>query len=160
MPLTSDAYSAMFAPQTDEVYLFLAAIEYSGGTLYIVNNSENVTSNGQEYTAYPFEVRPPDEGGSGSSRARMTVCNVDRELVPFIRTQKGLPTLTLSVILASDPDSIQWGPMTFLGTDISYNADTVTIQWDTDRFAREPYPGDRISALTFPGLFQGETDNE
>lgn len=151
MTVTDDFKTAFYAQQTGECPLVLLKIDHDdlASPIYVVNNGANITSNGTEYTAFPFEIKMPD----ADMRAELSICNVDRQIVLAIRTISSPAEVTISVILASDPDTVEVGPYVFGLTDVSFDAFTVRGRLSFDEFYDEPYPGDRFTPGQFSGLF-------
>jgi len=151
---TTALRSAVFAEETAEVFLFLITLSHTDiTTLYFVNNYEDVTSNGNAHVAFPFQITMPSETEDQLPRVQLNIDNVDRSIIDEIRTLTGPPTLTLSVVLASDPDTIEAGPFEMSLQNVSYNALTITGNLVGDDILNEPYPGEAYTPQNFPGLF-------
>jgi hypothetical protein len=98
-----------FAEATGEVWLVLLTIEHAdlAEPLRFVNNTENITSNGDAFLAFPFDYVAPDEGNEGAGIGRIRIDNVDRQIAQTIRELQTAPTVTVQIVLASDPDTIE-----------------------------------------------------
>jgi len=151
MTVSTTFKAAAYAQQTDEVALVILAIAHSdlAATIRVVNNTENVTSGGDEYLAAGFDIKLPNDDG----RTTISVCNIDRIMVNAIRSISSRPTVTMSVILASDPDTIEVGPYVMELSEVTFDAFTVTGTLTFDDFLDEPFPGDKFTPGQFPGLF-------
>jgi hypothetical protein len=153
--ITSAFRGASYAQQTDQI--FLALLEFAHPSLSvpirIVNNYTNITSNGQEYIGFPFDLELPEDFEEALPEIRLSVCNVDRQIVQMIRTLTGPPTISVSVVLADDPNAVQVGPfvMTMRGAD--YDSMAVSGSVQSEDMLNEGYPGDSMSPANFPGLF-------
>lgn len=152
--ISATAKEAIFAQETSQVFLVIIEIDHSDLTtpLRFVNNNENIVSNGNTYEAFPFEFQFPNDSEDESS-ARLSICNIDRQIVAVIRSLTSAPTVTVSVILASTPDIVEMGPYTFLFQDTTYTFDVVS-----GSLAYENKLGYRASSESylpqdFPGLF-------
>lgn len=147
--------AAAYAQQTDQVFLVLLEIDHDalGAPIRIVNNYENVTHNGNLYTALPFAVTLPQDSDENMPAATLTVDNVDRQIVEAVRSMTGPATATLTVVLASQPDVIEAGPYTMTLRDTAYDAMTVTGRLDVEDMLNEPYPAESFTPNNFPGLF-------
>jgi hypothetical protein len=154
MTVSSTFKAALFGQQTGEALLVLLAIDHDdmASTLYVVNNTENITSNAQEYIAFPFETKLPDFS-QGIPKAQLTISNVDRQIVQTIRSITSKPTVTLSVVLSSTPDTIEYGPLDFEMDNVQWNVFVVTGTLSFENIHDEPYGGDRFTPNMFPGLF-------
>jgi len=151
MTVSATFKAAAYAQQTNEVVLVILEIDHDdlAAPIRVVNNTENITSGGDEYLAAGFDIKLPDDDG----KTTISVCNVDRIMVQAIRSISSRPTVTISVILASDPDTIEVGPYIMELSEVSYDAFTVTGTLTFDNFLDEPFPGDKFNPGIFPGLF-------
>ncbi|MBU0598807.1 DUF1833 domain-containing protein [Patescibacteria group bacterium] len=154
--LSLTARQAIFAQETAEVFLLLLTIDHDDldAAIRVVNNAENITSNSLEYQAFPFEMNLPDDTEDALSQVTLTICNVDRQIVQAVRSISSPPTVTLNVILASDPDTVEAGPFEFTMKSADYDALTVTGSLAAEDILNEPFPADRYTPNLFPGLFQ------
>jgi hypothetical protein len=150
------ALQGAMAAQTDELYLVLLQVDHPnlGSPLRFVNNSQDVTSNGNVYTAYPFEAVMPDDVEEKEPTAELRIDNVSRDLMDEVRTLIDPPTLTLSVILDSSPNTIEWGPLDLETSGVTYDAHTITFRLVYSAFGREPFPYLVFDTINFPGMFQ------
>jgi Domain of unknown function (DUF1833) len=76
----------------------------------VVNDSDDVNSNGNLYIAFPFRCVLPDDFESQIPKARLSIANVGRELMYWIETTAGGQgsTCTFKQILRSNPNLIEW----------------------------------------------------
>jgi len=150
------AIQASLAQQTDEVFLVLLEVDHPslGTPIRFVNNNENITSNSNVYTAFPFEVTLPDDQESREPRAELRIDNISREIMDEVRSIQDPLTVTLSVILASSPNTIEWGPLEFLSQGVSYDATRITFSLIYSAFAEEPFPYLVFDQVNFPGMFK------
>jgi hypothetical protein len=159
--LSLAARRAMFAPSTDQVFLALLTISGTGipTPLRFVNNSEDVVSNGNTHLAYPFQISLPDEREDSPAQVTLIIDNIDQSIVAGIRLLTKPPKITLEVILASDPDTVEAGPFEFSLNGVEYNAITVTGTLAFEEVLNEPYPCDSFDPTRFPGLYAGHAGN-
>ena len=150
------AMQGAMAQETDEVYLILLDIDHADlpSTLRFVNNDSDVTSNSNLYTAFPFEATMPDDKDDKEPSAELRIDNVSRDLIDEIRSISSPPTMTLSVILASTPDNVEWGPLEFDTLGVTYDAQSITFTLGYSTFVREPFPYKTFDTINFPGMFQ------
>lgn len=159
--LTTNAKKAMTAPETDEVLLNLLTVSYDGEPiLRVVDNTQEITSNGQTYTPCGFTVQLPDQSGDGNKSCRLMIDNTDISIYRAIksaviqsRNENKEISCTAAVIMASEPDNYIEGPLNFILRNI--NADVNAISGELF----DSYMHDRkFTAMTynpndFPGLF-------
>lgn len=146
---------AVFMQQTREVLLSLATIEHSSlaSPIRLVDNLTNITSRGNVYTACGFGLLPPQETAERLPTSSMWVDNVDRSLTAAIRSITTTAQVTLELILASSPDTVEAGPFVYLVEQIDITAETITGRLGYEDFLNEKIPAGRITPLTFPGAF-------
>jgi len=110
-------------------------------------------SNGENYLYFPMEVQLPEDKEGTVSRASITVCNVLADLLAEIRGMEESPTVTMQVVLASSPNTVEALFSGFEFVDISADAFTITGTLSLGNFLSEPYPGGIILPSNFPGCF-------
>ena len=156
MPRTTSAAfkAAVFGQHSGEVFLALLSIAHADiTTLRFVADSQDVTSNGHVYTAYPFDVRWPAELEDQPPRTKIAIDNVDRAIVDEIRSLTGAPDISLSIVLASDPDVIEYGPIEGKLRIVAWNFGMINGDIEVEDLLNEGYPGTAITPQTAPGLF-------
>lgn len=142
--LSSAALEAAFSQQTSEVWLTLLTLSHPdlAAPIRVVNNTQNITSGGEIYQAFPFVVELPSERDGEVSGARLSICNVDRTIILAVRSiiGKGPATAEVSIVLASSPDVVEAGPLEFEARAISYTADVVSAElvYETRQYAAVP----------------------
>ena len=150
------AMQASLATETSKVFLVLLELSHPdlGAPVRLVNNTEDITSNGQVYTAFPFYARMPDDRDDREPVAELVVANATRELIDTVRTLQQALQARLSVILADTPSVIEWGPIDMEVKTVSYDANAVTFTLGMQAFAEEPFPYPAFTPPKFPGMFK------
>ena len=76
----------------------------------VVNDTEDLVSNGNTYFGCPFRCELPDDFEGQMARARLAVDNVGRDLMYWIETSNGGQgsTVTMRQAMRSRPDVIEW----------------------------------------------------
>lgn len=154
-PLSSVARRALFAQETDQVFLLLLTIAHPSLTASIrcVDNTEDIVSRGETYIAFPFEITLPDERDETPPRMRLRIDNVDRSIVQAVRTIQSPPTITLEVVLAASPSTIEARFDGFQLRQTTYDALTVEGDLEAEAVLSEPFPAGSFIPSDFPGLF-------
>ncbi len=149
------ALQGALAQETNEVYLVILEVDHPdfGSPLRFVNNDADITSNGDLYTAFPFEIRLPDDVEDKEPIASLRITNVSRELIDEIRSIASPPSMVVSVILESSPNTIEWGPLDLEARGVTYDADNIVFNLAYSAFTREPFPYWAFDSVRFPGLF-------
>lgn len=134
-------------------FLWLMTIRDTSTTLHVVNNLEDVTSNGQVFTAFPFEVTlPPDDGGTPQS-LKVTTVNASRDLIEIIRGTLEPPTVKLDLITSNNPSLIHKTIDFMQVGGVEYDALTVGFDLvSSSAFARKTQQH-TYNQAEFPGLF-------
>lgn len=153
--LTPAARAALHAPETADVFLVLLTLHHADMPIPIrvCNNTSDITSRGDVYIAYPFHLTLPDDEDNRPPRARLTIDNVDRQIVQAVRSLTSSPTVTIDIIRAAAPDVVEAQFQDFRFTNISYDSHMVEGDLTVEDFTAEPYPAAAFSPSLFPGLF-------
>ena len=158
-PITPTASGSLNAPTTGEFWLALMTMEHSSFTspIRLVANNEDVTSNGNVYTAAGLNTTLPDETPDGLPEVDVTFEDIDQTIVQQLRDipahTTDRPTMTLSVVLRSDPDSVQLGPWELEMLTFQLSRDSIQARVGIINVGREPFPGLTFEPASFPGIF-------
>lgn len=152
--LSPVALESAFAQETGEVWLVLCTITHPSlaTPLRFVNDMQSLTSRGNLYIAFPFEVEFPEEDADSAGEARIVLDNIDQSIVRAIRAMSGPPEITLEVILASDPDTVEAEFPGMVLRDARYDAARVTGTLRFEDITSEPISIE-MTPQRFPGLF-------
>jgi len=152
--LSAPATASINAEATDEVWLTLLTIESPELTppLRLVNNNASVTSRGNVYLAFPFDVDFPGQDEQSPGEARITIDNIDRSIVNLVRSIIAPPSVTMEVVLASSLDVVEAAFLNMTLRNVSYNSKTVTGYLRFEDIVVEPVTY-AMTPERFPGLF-------
>lgn len=147
------ATAALVAEETDEVFLDLLIIDHAdlAAPIRLVRNMENITHLGQTYIGMPFDIELPDEG-ERPGEARVSVDNVSREITNAIRSITSPPTVVYRLIVASDPDVIEYELSGLTLRDVTYDIGVVQGYLRYEDLTVEPV-ADTITPSRFPSMF-------
>lgn len=153
--LSTTAKTAIFSQETAEVFLLLLTVAHASlpSPLRFVNNQENITSGGNEYVAFPFEITLPDEKEESIPRMKLAIDNVDRQIVQAVRSLTSPPTITLTVVLASQPNTIEASFTGFVLRDVTYNALVVEGSLMLEDVLNESFPQHSFTPNLYAGLY-------
>lgn len=108
---TDKAKENLLSVSADEPFLVLLEISHPDleTPIRVVNDVQNVTSQGKEYTGMPFNVTLPDDIRSQIPHAILEVDNIGRELTTWLEYSRGGQNAKCRImqILKSDPDQIE-----------------------------------------------------
>jgi len=153
MTLTTDGKRNVLNPRNPDPRLILLSLAHAdfAATLYYAQNFEDVVSNGQTYTAFPFEIELPTDD-DGVPRGSIRIANIGRAIWDLIGELVTPPVLTLTFVLASAPDTVQRA-FTYLevrrvvGTFLAVEA-----EFSHENYGSEPYPSRRLTPSIFTWL--------
>lgn len=147
----------MLADRTSEVFITLLKIDHASfaNPILLAYNTEPVVRADGTYQPYPFQVNLPDQDEDSLPQVTVTVDNVDLTVNDAIRTLTGdPPTVTMMVVLADSPDTVEAGP--FIYSLQNAQADAQTIQgalgFESDIFSQQ-VPSQTYTPVSSPGLF-------
>jgi hypothetical protein len=154
--MTDQAKRELVRDETSAVFLYLLKLEAPGmDPLYLVDNTEPVTSNGATYTPCAFTCVLPEQNDDGTAKpCRIEIDNTDRRIAEIAaETVSVQVTLTVSVVMARNPGVIETGPLRFILRNITVSKETVQAElYDFYVYDRN-LPGLRYAPQDFPGLF-------
>ena len=162
--LTTTARRAVFAQQTDEVFIVLLTISHDSfdedirvasdpRELLPTAGVRGVVSRGKEYVFIPFDITLPQDDDSGVSKATLSVDNVGRELITAVRSADSAVRIKIEVVLDSAVDTVEVSLDDYRLDAIKYNAFTVSGDVSMDYYDLEPCPKQRFTPNDFPGVF-------
>ena len=162
--LSAPAREASNAQQTNEAFVVLVTINHSTFDAPVRVCSDphellpdagvrGIISRGNEYIFMPFEVELPQQDDSGVARAKITMDNISREIVAAVRQATSALSITLEVVLASSPDTLEVSVADFRLERVTYDALTISGEISVEYFDLEPYPSRRFTPADFPGIF-------
>ena len=149
------ALQAMLAQNTSAVFLELLTITHPdlASPLRLVNNTVDIESNGNTFSATAFAGTLPNDLEKRAPAASLSVSNVDQTIITALRALTSAPTFTLAVVVAESPDTYEYGPIDLELTDYQVNAQTISMRLSLEDFTQRAYPALQIDPVNFPGLF-------
>lgn len=120
----------------------------------VVNDMQDIESNGETYFAYPFNCVLPDDYENQLPKAKIVIDNVGRELMYWIETTGGgqNSTCTFKQILRSNPDLIEW-EITMALFNVQVTMQSVSAELGFENLFNKPAISRRYQPSTAPGLF-------
>jgi len=120
----------------------------------VVNDTQNITSNGHEYIAYPFRATLPDDYENKLPKALLSIDNIGRELMLWLETSGGGlgSTGTFRQVMRSRPDQVEWS-ITMSLFNVSATNLEVTAELGFENLFSKPAVLVSYRPDTSPGLF-------
>lgn len=165
--LSSRIKEAMAKRSTGLILLWLVEITHPKmiddfGALEVirlVNNNENVVSNGKLYNKCSINIRLPESKESGTSSGNIIIDNVSQQLIPLIRSLSGEFTITLKLVCSSNLDvsppefdNVEITPLPYKLINISWNASEISGELSYSNIFDNRYPFPLMTKFLFPGL--------
>lgn len=156
--LSSAFQAAARAQQTGEALLALISITHAtitGGPLRFVQDLQGLTSNGDTYTAFPFEITLPEDSDDGLPKLMLKIDNIDRSIATALRRMppNSPPTVTIDLVLASQPNTVEISITDLTLRHISGDLFTIEGELRMDEEDLAPFPEGSLTPQEFPGLF-------
>lgn len=151
--LSTQVQKQIFAQESEDPFLTLVTLNATGFTARLVNNSADVLSRGNTFTAIPMTISLPVDDGQTARSFALEIDNVGRDLIQGIRSTTDKIQVTIEMILASMPDVVQMSFSDFKVGTITYTATKITAQVVMDNFLAIEMTSERYTPAIYPGLF-------
>jgi len=153
--LSSEATEAVFAPETEKVFLHLLTIETSGGAvLHFVDNNQNIKSRGIEYFAAGFNIILPEQTDNAPRPCRLSIDNTDLSIFQTIKQAVGQDVFaTVCVIMADTPDIYERGPLKYRLRNVRASKETIEGEVYDFYLLDRKFPRDTYTPEDFEGMF-------
>lgn len=116
-------------------------------------NVYGLVSNNKQYLFLPFDIELPQDDKTGAVSAKLTIDNVNRQIVQYARETKKPINVTVQVVLSNNLDYVEFESTDFKLTNVNYNGFSVSGDLSIDYLGLEPFPCGRFTPSGFPGLF-------
>ena len=155
--LSENATASALAQTTTRAWLWLLEIDVDG-TQYYTNNHENVTVDGQEYTAWPFEVAFLSDKEGRPAELTLRIDNVDQTLITLIRQQNNPIDVRVGMAISGEASSeIDPATYAFKLREVTYNAEVIEAKLAFEPLYDESFPAHTMSPSLYPGIFGAVT---
>lgn len=154
--LSQKAREELNAQDVGDPFIMLLEIDHDdlASPIRLANNNEDITSNGDVYSACWVNIPWPDDVANKMPTFDAVIDNVNRNLTDDIRALTTPLTITMSIVLASDPDTVELGPVTFTSESYSLNSRSVRIRFSRDDFVNMQFGKEKFTPENTPGLFE------
>lgn len=152
--ISPELLAQLYYQNSDDPFLILVTLSHpSFTTIRLVNNSENVISNGNVFQAFPMKIRLPVDDGETNREAQIEFDNVSLEILSEIRTVSTFIDVKIELILASSPDDIQISFEELKIQSVNYDKQKISARLFLDNFLNTALPSERYGATNFQGIF-------
>lgn len=152
--LSAQLKRQLFGQESDDPFLALVTLSHGSFVARLVNNSVDVTSNGQTFTALPMKIRLPVDDGETARDFVLELDNVSLELLASMRSITGDIAVKIELILASMPDVIQMSHEDLVIRAVTYNKQRISARVVLDSFLSVEVTSERYTPSSYPGMFQ------
>ncbi len=153
--LSTLALKSINAEETDQIWLPLVVMTNAAwtGPLRLVANSEDITSGGNLYTAFPFMVNLPDEEPEGTAVMSWSFDNTSLELMQLFRSVNGYISAQVFWVLAATPDTVEIGPFNLQLRGFNYDDSTVGGSLQVEPIMDLTFGQMNMNPVNAPALF-------
>lgn len=155
--VSQTALQALLSQETDQIFLVTLKIDHStlSEPLLFVNDQQDLTRSDGTYLAFPFQIRFPDDTEDNTPQVSIVIDNVDQRVIKTIRSLSTAPSITIEIVLRSQPNTPELGPFTMDLKGVDYDALQIRgeIGYEQD-FLNEGFPADEFTPKTAVGMFQ------
>lgn len=156
---------AMFAQESGEVVAWLLTITHPNLDPPIRLTSDPTellstdplryvtTSRGHEFQFVGMALLLPDENEKSSPAAKMVIGNVDRGIVPLVRSINSPAQVLMEGLLVSDLGTVEVSVPQLDIVHVGYDAGQLNFDLSMDAMATESYPAGSFVPSSFPALF-------
>jgi len=155
MTLSSQAQTQVSENHSADALLWLLTIESTelAAPLRLVNNNEDIFSNGNKYEPFPFEVGlPPDDGGKPQNLILKTY-NLAPEFMDLIRRTEDPPIFQIDLVSTRDLDFVEKSISFMSVAGVEYDALDVTFTLTAGSWAGRKSLNNVYNQAEFPALF-------
>lgn len=166
MALSPTAKRAMFSQETEEVMIALLRITHPAAPSPMLVSSDptvrvsndpllyGTVSRGALYYFIPFSLVLPESSDESPPAAKIVLSNIDRDLIPLLRSFHTPASVAIDLVLASQPDSLEAGLSELQIQQCIYTAEEIVLSLGAPLLATEPLPALSFTPNHFPGLFR------
>lgn len=164
--LSLNMVAAMNARETGKVPVFLLTIEHPSLADPIRLSTNPTTrlgldpliygtqSRGDDYLYVGARVTVPDEKDRSPPTSKITIFDVNQDLIPLVRSVSSPPpTVKMELVLSDTPNTVELDVPKLDMINVDGNRESLTFECTVDLLINEPYPAYTFGPAYFPGLF-------
>lgn len=154
--LSPKLLAQIFAESSDDPFLALFTLTHPSWSeiIYLVNNTESVTSNGNVFEPFPVRLTLPVDDGESIRKVTIELDNVSQELIEEIRSVTDTNIdVTIELVLASDPDVVELDITGLSIKSVDYDATAIRASLYLDDFLNTEITSEKYNTTNFPGIF-------
>lgn len=153
MPISSAAVPYLQATSSEIVFVPLLTLTLPNlPPLRCANNTVDIVSRGETFTATSFELVLPNQDSDKMPSVSLKIINVDRRITEYIRSLPVAPEMLLEIVTNVDFDLPEIVIDQLKLTDVSYDAFQVSGTLAINNWLNRAFGG-TYNPVAFPGLF-------
>lgn len=156
MTYSASARRNLLATSADEPFLVLLEITHPEleVPVRVVNDTQNITVQGNEFIACPFEITLPDDVDQQTPKAKLSVDNIGRELTQWLEYSRGGKGAKCRImqVMRSEPDIIEYD-ITLDMSGLSIDNLAVSAELGFQSTLMQPAVAVRYDPFTAPGMW-------
>ncbi len=139
----------------DDLFVYLFTFEHDNQVhLRLTTAAEPIISRGNTFEPSPVSVRPPQSSlARGRTDGRLTIENVSRQSVQWIRTADASPDVIMEGVFASSPSVLEMGPVRFKMGKVIYSEEDMAIPLIRDELFKKPFQEIQFDPSRTPALY-------
>jgi hypothetical protein len=152
--LSPELLAQLFTQESNDPFLTLITLTHeSFSTIRLVNNSVDIVSRGETFSAFPVKITLPVDDGESAREVRMEFDNVGLEILDEIRSVTTPIGVKLEMVLASIPDAVQIELGELAIHQINYNKSRISAVLIMDGFLNTEITSEKYVPSIYPGIF-------
>lgn len=152
--LSNQLLSEILGQTSSDPFLTLLTLSHpSFSTVRLVNNTADIISRGNTYTAFGFRVKLSPEDGESTRTVELEIDNVSLDLIDEIRSATTPIEIDLEMVLASVPDVVQTEVSNLKLKTATYSKSSIRASLIFDDFLNTEMTSEKYGPQNFPGLF-------
>jgi hypothetical protein len=151
--LSNELLAEIYGQSSNDPFLMLVTLHNNETPIYLVNNVEDIVSNGKTYLSFPMKITLAPDDGESVRTVKLILDNVSRDLIYEIRSNTSPIEVTIDMILASRPDDIQVSLENLSIRNVVYNAQQISADLYMDDVLNTEMPSERYNPSDYPGIF-------
>jgi hypothetical protein len=153
--ISNELKAQLYGQVSDDPFLALFTFTHPSfsSDIRLVNNAEDIVSNGLTYIAYPISVVLPQDDSETAREVSIQMDNIDLSIITELRQVTTPIEARLEMVLASDPDTIQLSLGELKLKNINYNVKNITATLMMDDFLGVGLSSEKYNPDNFPGIF-------
>lgn len=152
--ISSQLLAQFYGQSSGDPLLMLVTLSHpTFSTIYLVNNSEDIVSRGNTYTAFPMNIRIPSDDGETAREAVIDFDNASLELIQEIRQVTTPIDVTIEMVLASNLNEVQISYEELKLRSVTYNKTRISAKLFMDSFLNVEMTSEKYTPQNYSGLF-------